>query len=333
MLANDQGPRQYTFGGGAPALATVADGAVLRLYTDDCFGGAVKTAEQLPSQCVDLARVNPVTGPFYVPGAQPGDTLALHFAQIVPATARAVSATYPHFGALTSTHTTATLQQPLSEKVWIWHINDGQVCTEMDDLRTVALPLDPMHGTVGVDPGSGQAISTLTCGPHGGNMDTAELREGTTLYLGVNVDGAMFALGDGHARQGEGEACGVGVECAMRTTLAVGLIRGVATPWPRIESDSHLMSVGAARPLEDAYRIAHVDMVGWLQELTGLGQLDALQWLSQAGTARPGNVCDPNYTMLARVAKAHLPPGPGGTVTAAYGGMHRRLKALALDRS
>jgi amidase len=181
-----------------------------------------------------------------------------------------------------------------------------------------------MHGTVGVAPPGGQATATIAPGPHGGNLDTPQIRKGVTLYLPVLVHGALFALGDGHARQGEGEACGVGVECAMTTTIAVDLIKDVTTPWPRIESDTHLMSVGVARPLEDAYRIAHVDMTRWISQLSRLEELDAYQLLSQTGTAPVGNVCDPGYTLVARMDKRFLPDP-----TAAYGGIHTRMRRIA----
>ena len=149
------------------------------------------------------------------------------------------------------------------------------------------------------------------------------MRAGHTCYLGVNVEGALLSLGDGHARQGEGELCGVAVETAMETVLAIELIKGVATPIPRIETDTHLMSVGAAKPLEDAYRMSQHDLVTWTAELAGLDLLDAYQLVSQAGTAPAGNVVDPNYTMLAKVEKRYLPEA------ATYGGVHSRLRALA----
>src|SRR5262249_32111181 len=200
-----------------------------------------------------------------------------------------------------STHTTATLQPPLEERVWRYDIDvpAGVVrYRARNSDHALELPLDPMHGTVGVAPASFEVRSTLVPDAHGGNMDTPELRTGTTLYLGVNVPGALFALGDGHARQGEGEVCGVAVECAMQTTIVVDLIKGVSTPWPRIESDSHIMSTGSARPLEDAYRVSQHDLVTWTAELTGLDTLDSYQLVSQAGLAPMGNVCDPNYTVL-----------------------------------
>ncbi|MBB5872907.1 acetamidase/formamidase [Allocatelliglobosispora scoriae] len=316
----------YTLGGRA-AIGTVRPGEILRVSTQDCFGGLVRGPQDLPSQVCPLPFVNPVTGPFHVEGARPGDTLALHFAAITPARDWGVSATVPHFGALTSTDRTASLQPPLEERVWVYDIDTAAGLVHFRATRgdqAVALPLDPMHGTVGVAPAGFEVRSTLTCDSHGGNLDTPEIRAGATLYLGVNVDGALFSLGDGHARQGEGEACGTAVETAMETTLVVDLIPNTATPWPRIETDSYLISVGVARPLEDAYRIAHADMTRWIGELTGLEQLDAYQLLSQAGTAPAGNVVDPNYTMLAKIAKRWL-PGPA----AAYAGTHARLRSIA----
>src|SRR5438552_15561722 len=113
-----------------------------------------------------------------------------------------------------------------------------------------------MHGTVGVAPANLEARSALVPGSHGGNMDTPEMRTGTTCYLGVNVEGALFSIGDGHYRQGEGESCGTAVEGAMTTTLIVELIKGSAPGWPRLEDDDHIMTVGSSRPLAGASRVS-----------------------------------------------------------------------------
>jgi amidase len=319
------GELAYTFGT-RPPVAHLKPGQVLRVRTEDCFGGAVRGPGDFPSVVCEFPYLNPVSGPFYVQGAEPGDTLALHFAAITPATDRGVSSTFPHFGALTSTHTTATLQGPLEERVWVYDIDAAAGTVRFHATHgdhSVDLPLEPMHGTVGVAPAGFEARSTLTCDAHGGNLDTPEIRAGVTLYLGVNVPGALFALGDGHARQGQGEACGVAVECAMDTTLVVDLIKATPTPWPRLETDQALMSIGCARPLEDAYRIAHTDLVYWTAALTGLDVLDAYQLISQAGTAPVGNVCDPNYTMLAAITKRYMPDH------IAYNDAHQRLRAAA----
>ncbi|QYC39808.1 Formamidase [Nonomuraea coxensis DSM 45129] len=314
----------YTFGG-RPPVGKVRPGTILEIFTEDCFGGLVRTVDDLPSQVCEFPYLNPVTGPFHVEGAEPGDTLALHFVRITPARDWAVSTTFPHFGALTGTHTTAMLQPPLEERVWRYDLDLDKgvaVYHARSSDFSVELPLDPMHGTVGVAPGANEARMTITPDAHGGNMDTPELRAGVTVYLGVNVEGGLFAIGDGHARQGHGEVCGTAVESAMNTVVAVELIKGVATPWPRLEDDLHLMSTGSARPLEDAYRISQHDLVTWAAELTGLDTLDAYQLVSQAGEAPVGNVCDTNYTMVAKVPKAYL-GGPG-----VYESAHARLRAL-----
>ncbi|MDQ4092026.1 MAG: acetamidase/formamidase family protein [Actinomycetota bacterium] len=313
----------YTFGGRNP-LARIRPGQLLEVGTEDCFSGLVRTVDDRPSVVCKLPFVNPVTGPFYVEGAQPGDTVALHVVSITPARDWAVSATFPHFGALTSTHTTATLQPPLEERVWRYDVDTAAGVVRYHARRsdhTVELPLQPMHGTIGVAPAAFEVRSTIVPDAHGGNLDTSEVRAGVTAYFGVNVPGAMFAIGDGHARQGGGEVCGVAVEAAMTTVLVAELVKGVYTPWPRLESDTHVMSIGAARPLEDAYRIAQHDLVTWLAELTGLELLDTYQLVAQAADAPVDNVCDPNYTFVAKLAKQYLP-----SLVTAYGGVHARLR-------
>jgi len=315
----------WTFGG-VPPVRKVKPGDLLELWTEDAFGGKVRGVDDLVSRVIDFPFVNPQTGPFFVEGAEPGDTLAIHFVSIEPSRDWAASCTVPLFGALTSTHQTATLQQPLPEVVWIYDVDAGKRTVTYKARAgeyAVELPLDPMHGTVGVAPASFEARSSLVPDAHGGNMDTPEMRAGTTCYLGVNVEGALFSIGDGHCRQGEGETCGVAVEAAMDTVIAIDLVKGRLTPWPRLENDSHVMSAGSTRPLEDAFRIAHVDMITWLCEEFGFETLDAYQFLTQVSQSPVANVCDPNYTFVTKVAKRYLPNGD------AYGGMHGRLNEVA----
>src|SRR5207248_270233 len=181
-------------------------------------------------------------------------TLALHFVSIEPSRDWAASSTIPLFGSLTSTHQTATLQEPLDELVWMYEVDAKRRTVTYRASRgdhVVELPLDPMHGTVGLAPASFEAKSSLVPDYYGGNMDTPEMRAGTTCYLGVNVTGALFSIGDGHCRQGEGESCGVAVEAAMDTVVIVELVKSVPTPWPHLENQTHIMTAGSARPLED----------------------------------------------------------------------------------
>jgi len=141
----------------------------------------------------------------------------------------------------------------------------------------------------------------------GGNMDTPEARAGTTIYLGVNVPGALFSLGDGHYTMGEGETCGVAVEGAMNTVLTVDVVKGVFAEWPRLENDDSIMVAGSYRPLEDAFRIAHTQIVQWIAKDTGLSIMDTYQLVSQAARSQIANVCDANYTIVAKVPKRFLP--------------------------
>lgn len=315
----------WTFGG-SPPLRRVEPGTILEVFTEDCYSGRVRTTADLASALCPPHQRNPQTGPFFVEGAEPGDTIALHFISIEPARDWAVSTIVPYFGALTSTRTTASLQEPLPELVWIWELDhqDG-TCTfrARDSDTAVTLPMDPMHGTVGVAPAGLEVRSALVPGAHGGNLDTPEMRTGVTLYLGVNVTGALFSLGDGHARQGEGETCGVAVECAMNTILCVELLKDRRTPWPRLESDTHIMSAGSARPLEDAFRIAQHDLVTWVADRFALSPMDAYQLVSQIVESPLANVCDANYTSVAKVRKAWLPQ------TANTDDLHERLRATA----
>lgn len=317
----------YVFGGTSPLLG-INPGDIVEVSTEDCYGGRVNSPDDLPSEVVPFAELNPVSGPIEVEGAEVGDVLAVHFVSIVPARPYAVSSTFPHFGALTPTHETAMLSGALEERVWFYDIDLESWTATFRAHRsdyTLKLPLDPMHGTVGVAPGNGEARLVVTPSTHGGNMDTPEVRAGTTLYLPVNVPGGMLSLGDGHARQGEGEICGTGLESAMNTVIAVDLVKGGALEWPRLENDEFIMSTGSVRPLDDAFRISQKDLVSWASELTGLDALDAYQLVSQLGLAPVANVCDPNYTMVAKLPKWSL------NSAEAYGGAHRKLRAAAED--
>src|ERR1700749_2551729 len=318
------GEYAWTFGGAAPVMR-LATPCVLDVYTEDAFAGRVRSADDLVSR-LDRPGLNPQAGPFWIEGAEPGDTVAVHFVSLAPARDWGASTTVPLFGALTGTHLTALLNEPLEELMWIWQLDrDRQLCrfTAKKSEFTADLPLNPMHGTVGVAPAGGEVRSALVPDAFGGNMDTPEMRAGTTCYLGVNVPGALLSLGDAHARQGEGETCGVAVECAMNTVLIVDLVKGAAlTPWPRLENDDYIMSAGSARPLEYAFRIPQHDMVGWVSALCGLDPLDAYQFVTQAVESPLANVCDTNYTSVAKMPKRYLP-------APAYGDIHAHLKDLA----
>lgn len=315
----------YTFGGAAP-VRKVPPGSVLQLWSEDAFNHALRSVDDLSSEKVDLRYVNPQTGPFHVDGAEPGDTLALHIVDLTPARSWGASATIPFFGGLTSTDRTATLQDPLPDTTWIYQVDSARQTVgfqaRFGDMA-VDLPIAPMLGTIGVAPPGGEVRSSLVPERFGGNMDSPEVKAGTTVYLGVNVEGAMFSLGDGHYRQGEGEACGTAVEGAMNSTVIVELIKGHAPAWPRLETDDHWMAVGSSRPMEDAWRIGQVEMVRWLEQLYDLHPMDAYQLLSQITEVPVANVVDANYSVVVKARKSLLP------AASAFDGLHDDLRQRA----
>ena len=315
----------YTFGGAKPVM-TVKPGTVMRLWSEDAFNFALTTVDDMPSQKIDIRYVNPQTGPFYVEGAEPGDTLVLHIVDLEPARDFGASTTIPFFGGLSATDRTAMLHDALPEATWSYHVDRAKNMVGFQSRfgnQEFALPIENMLGTVGVAPPSNEVRTSLVPERFGGNMDTPEMKVGTTVYLGVNVEGALFSIGDGHYRQGEGESCGTAVEGAMNSVILVELIKGKAPLWPRLENDDYWMVVGSSRPMEDAWRIAQVEMIHWLSEILGLHYMDAYQLVTQVSLSPIANCVDTNYSVVTKIPKAILPKA------AAYDGIHQRLRDIA----
>ena len=316
----------WTFGG-VPPVRHVRPGQVLKVWTEDAFAGNIRTIRDLPSKVLDYPFINPQTGPFFVDGADVGDTLAVHLIDVQPADVLASSTTIPLFGGLTATNYTALLNPALPEITWIYHVDLKTRTVRFrarESAHEVDLPLTPFLGTIGVAPAAMEARNVLVPEAFGGNMDTPEARAGTTLYFGVNVPGALFSLGDGHYSQGEGELCGVAVEGRMNTSLTVDVIKGAHVAWPRLEDDEYIMTAGSYRPLEDCFRIAFSQMVSWLASDFRLSVMDAYQLVTQVSKTHVANVVDTNYTVLAKVPKRYLPSG-----RPAFGGMHDSLRMFS----
>jgi acetamidase/formamidase len=315
----------YTFGGAAPVMR-IKPGTVLTLWTEDAYGGRITSRDDVASVALDTEDLNPQTGPFFIEGAEPGDTLAVHLVDLTPARTWGASTLIPFFGGLTSVPASPTLQAALPEQTWIYDYDSTRHTVTFSAQRSdfeVALPANPMLGTVGVAPGRREVRSSLVPDSFGGNMDTPEMTAGATCYLGVNVPGALFSLGDGHYRQGEGESCGTAVEGAMHVTVIIELIKGGAPAWPRLETDTHLMTIGSGRPLEEAWRAGQVEMITWMGELYGLDRLDAYQLLTQISQVPIANVVDTNYSAVTKIDKRLLPQ------VAAFGGVHTELRSAA----
>jgi acetamidase/formamidase len=299
----------HTFGG-CEAKLRVAPGAIVETWTEDCYDGCVKKPDDRPTQTMAPNHANPQTGPFFIEGAEPGDTIAVTILKLEPARDHGVSAAFPGAGILTTTHRTALLHDLLPEKVWFYPINKERGTVTFKALagnHEVEIPMRPFLGCIGVAPSGGEVRSSIVPGEFGGNLDTPELGVGTTLYLGVNVPGALLSVGDGHLVQGGGEIVGTAVEAAMHVSFKVELIKDRYTPWPLAENDTHIIAIGSTRPLEDAYRVALKEMVLWLERDYQMERMDALQLLSQAGEAEISQVVDPAYTVVAKIQKRYLP--------------------------
>ena len=297
---------KYVFGVARP-VATVRPGDTIDTRTVDCFGNAI----QKPGDT--LAKVkgdNPLTGPFFVQGAEPGDTLVVKIVELTIDGAQGVGALAPGFGALNTTSYTPMLHAPVPEKIWFYPIDRARneaTFQALDSAFTTRIPLHPFLGCLGVAPAL-EARSSVTPAEHGGNMDAPEASAGNTVYFPVSVPGALLYLGDGHAQMGDGEIAGTAIEVPMRARLQVDLIKHQKIAWPRFDSGREIMALGAYRPLDDALRIAFTELIHWICAETSLSELDAYQLLSQVGKVHVTEMVDPNYVIIASVEKKYLPP-------------------------
>ena len=290
----------YVFSRYADIAATVEPGEVIEMFTEDAFSGLVKEETDLPS-LLDRPGPNPQTGPIYVNGAKPGDTLAVNIRSIENTRDYAVSQISTDFGALQGTKFTAMLHPSFENQVFKYVIEKDRIYHP----RFPELSFEPSYfmGTMATAPKL-EAVSTLVPFDQGGNMDVPDVKAGNTVYLPVAVEGAYFYTGDCHARQGDGELCGTAAEVSGKITLSFEIIKNMKTLWPRIESPTHYMAVGNARPLEDAARIAWRELISWMHEL-GWDKLRAYQMLTQVGEMTVGNLVDPNYSMVAKINKKY----------------------------
>ena len=250
-------------------------------------------------------------GPIYVEGATSNDVLVVRILRVRPNTDLAAAQLYGDFGGLATDSRVRLLNDPIPARRYLWRLDRDRMTgtTTLPDSRlgTVTVDLRPMLGRVAVAPRGAEAFRGLWPGDFGGNMDAPEVREGATVYLPIFHDGAYFYFGDGHARQGEGEVAGTGLETSMDVVLQLDLIRGRTIDWPRIEDADYLMVAGSGRPLIDAFRLAHVELIEWLVEQWGFGKWDAYALVGQVGESTVANIVDPAYTVVAKFPKRFLP--------------------------
>jgi amidase len=297
---------KYVYGVAEP-VARLKLGDILETNSVDAFGNAI---QKLGDSLSLVKGDNPLTGPFYIAGAQPGDTLAVKILDIQVDGNQGVGAFAPGFGALNETTYTPMLHPPLPEKIWLYpidHATNTATFRALDSNFQVKIPLHPFFGCIGVAPAGGEARSSIVPAEFGGNMDSPEVSVGNTLYLPVSVPGALLYMGDGHAAMGDGEVAGTAIEVPLRTRLQIDVIKGQKINWPRFENDDTIMTVGAYRPLDDALRIAFTELVGWIHNDYGLSELDTYELLSKVAKIHLNEMVDPNYVVVASIEKKFLP--------------------------
>lgn len=291
-----------------PPVAHLKPTNILDANSLDCFGNAIKK----PGDTMALVKGdNPLTGPFYIDGAEPGDTLVVKVLDLKVDGDQGVGELGAYFGALNGTKYTAMLQPPLPEKIWFYpidHANNTATFQALDSSYKVQIPLHPFLGCIGVAPAAGEARSSIVPEAFGGNMDASEASAGNTIYFPVNVPGGLLYFGDGHAAMGDGEIAGSAIEVPMRARLQIDVIKGKATGWPRFENDKEIMTTGIYRPVDDAIRIAYTELVGWIHSDYGLSEIDAYELLSKVGKLHMAEMVDPNYVVVASIEKKYLPP-------------------------
>jgi len=294
-------PSHYhiAIGSHAPVLH-IANGDTVATTTVDAFGKDATDAEVTP-------RGNPQTGPFYIAGAEPGDTLVVELDRITPNRSIGYTGSVVAPNVVDPSYVRGLPERGLVE----WRIDNksGTATLLKEDTRLgkFTIPLAPMLGCFGVAPSKGQAISTATSGEHGGNMDYRGFVAGVKVYFPIFVAGALLHVGDGHATQGDGEIVGTGIEISMEVQFTVRLVKRKRIHWPRGETQKYIFTVGNARPLDQAVQHATTEMLRWLDEDYGLDAASASILLGQCVQYDVGNVFDPAFTMVCKLQKEFLP--------------------------
>lgn len=263
-------------------------GSVVCFQTKDCYSEKIQT-EQDTVSIVPWEVINPATGPLYVKGAEAGDTLRVEIQKIEIAE-QGVMAIGPNRGALGH-----LLQE---ERTKVLPIRDGKVLFN----EKIALPVKPMIGVIGTAP-KDEDILNGTPGTHGSNMDCKRITEGTVLYLPVNVDGALLAIGDLHAVMGDGEVIICGVECSGAVTVKVDVVKGFHGPLPMLVTEDSIICMASAKTLDAAVRCATENMAGFLREHLGMDLSEAGMLLSAACDLCINQIVDPLVTVRMELPK------------------------------
>ena len=289
----------YTLGPQHAPILSVVPGTRVRIETELNIGDVLHEDEDLFSaEMVVPPYLNPANGPIEILGATSEHVVVCEIEEI--------EVLSPGVTALVPRNT--PFPDWLREREFGVHANVVRIGDGVIQWPGgLELPVEPMVGVIGTAPLL-DAISTVDNGPHGGNLDVQEITAGCRVLLPVAVDGALFALGDCHARQGDGELCGLGaIECRTHTTVRLDLApRPPEMRWPRLENATHLCAVACARPLEDAFRLAVRELVAWMVADYGFSTEGAVLLLGQVAEARATQIVNPKYTYIVKIAKRWL---------------------------
>ncbi|MCH8115081.1 MAG: acetamidase/formamidase family protein [Chloroflexi bacterium] len=302
-----------TFSKSYPVLAHIAPGDTVVTKTLDS-GGQDLNGDHLSEPG------NPLTGPFYIEGAEPGDSISVHLAKVrlnrdwgytsyrlglVALTPESIETVY-------SSRLEMDLVRPNRDDMLPWDIDPEKKTLRARNPQTEAHNLEfdaaPMLGCIGVVPAGDFTPTSGPSGPWGGNIDYNQIREGSTVHLPVFQAGALLYVGDGHALQGDGEPLGSGIETSMDVEFSVSLNRGRELSGPRVETDSHIISVGSqpefSSSLNRGLQMATTDMVNWLVANYDLEEWAAHQLIGMVGIYDVVTVAG---SMALRIPKANLP--------------------------
>jgi len=298
----DQKMLRYSLGPFHEPTLRIKSGETILVETEDAFTGQIKGPQDRRDRTT-IPFSNPVTGPIYVEGAEKGDTLVVRVKDIRPTRGQGATRIPSWWWYLCEPADHAYqdfLGVNLPHGTRICPIRDRKVIFD----ETRSLPYAPMIGTIGTAPEI-ESISSEKPGPHGGNMDLPDITCGSTLYLPVNVRGALLYMGDVHATQGDAELCGTAIEMPAEVEATVAVVKKKQIGWPRIESQEYIAAVacsGTGMPLEEAVRVAFLELIRWLGSDYGFDRWDAYQFCSQVAKVGLGNV----WTIAAKFPKSHL---------------------------
>jgi amidase len=292
---------QRVFSDAIPPVLHVFPGDTIHTWTVDAGGTDPKGVRRSQGG-------NPETGPFYIEGAFPGDTLAVKLTKVRLNRDSAGSGDQIVDSALQSGYIRRAKFKDDFDSNWIIDTDKGiaRLKNPSEHLKNYTVKLQPMMGCIAVAPPAHQAMRTGFLGSYGGNMDYNQMREGTTLYLPVFAPGALLFIGDGHAAQGDGELTGDALETSMQVEFTVSLIKGMSTQGPRAENDEYLMAMGIGNSLEDALRTATTQLVNWLQRDYKLEPNEAAIVLGTSMRYDVAEVVDPLVHIVAKIRKDAL---------------------------